>query len=60
MAAVLVCPDDPVLFWLDDAFGETQFNSDLTAEWQRAVPSVKTAIAGGLVVPYAPLVVDQR
>ncbi len=40
-------PDDPVLFWLDDAFGETQFNSDLAAEWQRAVPSVKTAIAGG-------------
>ena len=40
-------PNEKQLFWLDDAFGMTQFTPHLAQSWQRATPRVKSAIAGG-------------
>lgn len=40
-------PGERQLFWLDDAFGATQFNPYLASSWQRMTPKVKAAIAGG-------------
>ena len=40
-------PNERQLFWLDDAFGATQFNYYLANNWQRITPKVKAAIEGG-------------
>lgn len=40
-------PDEKQLFWLDDAFGATQFDWYLASSWQRRTPSVLAAIDGG-------------
>ena len=40
-------PDEKQLFWLDDAFGTTQFSLHLAHSWQRITPKVKSAIHGG-------------
>ena len=40
-------PNERQLFWLDDAFGATQFSLYLANNWQRITPKVKAAIAGG-------------
>jgi len=44
-------PDERQLFWLDDAFGATQFERTLARGWTTAVPRVAAAIdAGALFV----------
>jgi len=40
-------PNEKQLFWLDDAFGATQFNPYLASSWQRATPKIRAAIDGG-------------
>ena len=40
-------PDEKQLFWLDDAFGATQFTPSLALSWQRIIPKVKSAIGTG-------------
>ncbi len=40
-------PNERQLFWLDDAFGTTQFTPHLAQSWQRATPRLKSAIDGG-------------
>lgn len=40
-------PDEKQLFWLDDAFGATQFDRYLAGSWQRMTPSVLAAIDRG-------------
>lgn len=35
---------EPQFFWLDDAFGATQFDRQLARDWQRITPKVLTAI----------------
>ena len=40
-------PNERQLFWLDDAFGTTQFAPSLANNWQRATPKVKSAIDRG-------------
>lgn len=40
-------PDERQLFWLDDAFGATQFNRSLAWAWTTGVQRVNGAINGG-------------
>ncbi|MDE0665981.1 MAG: hypothetical protein OXH67_10345 [Acidimicrobiaceae bacterium] len=40
-------PNEKQLFWLDDAFGATQFTPSLAHSWQRIIPKVKSAISTG-------------
>ena len=40
-------PNEKQLFWLDDAFGATQFDRYLASSWQRMTPRVKAAIDRG-------------
>lgn len=41
-------PDDPKqLFWVDDAFGPTQFHPDSAVSWSRAFPHMQSAIKKG-------------
>ena len=40
-------PNERQLFWLDDAFGTTQFDPFLANSWQRTTPKVKSAIDRG-------------
>ena len=40
-------PDERQLFWLDDAFGTTQFTPSLANNWQRITSKVKSAIDTG-------------
>ena len=40
-------PNEKQLFWLDDVFGATQFDSYLASSWQRMTPRVKAAIDRG-------------
>lgn len=41
-------PDDPAqFFWIDDAFGVTQYESFLAYGWNRALPMVKTMLNKG-------------
>ncbi len=40
-------PNEKQLFWLDDAFGATQFSPFLASSWQRMTPKVTAAIDGG-------------
>jgi hypothetical protein len=37
-------PDDRQLFWLDDAFGATQFDMSLAWAWARNIPLITSAI----------------
>jgi len=44
-------PDERQLFWLDDAFGATQFDRSLARAWSIAVPRITSVVhAGGLFV----------
>ena len=38
-------PNDNQLFWLDDAFGATQFSQELAVNWQLAAKKVKAGLA---------------
>ncbi|WP_419856340.1 hypothetical protein [Candidatus Poriferisodalis sp.] len=38
-------PGERQLFWLDDAFGDTQIRSELVHAWKSAMPTVRAAIA---------------
>jgi hypothetical protein len=41
-------PDDPKqFFWIDDAFGVTQYESSLAKSWNRVIPQLKTMIQRG-------------
>lgn len=40
-------PDERQLFWLDDAFGATQFDYTLARAWTTALPRIASAIRGG-------------
>lgn len=40
-------PDEHQLFWLDDAFGTTQFESDRARAWTAALPRIHSAIHRG-------------
>ncbi len=40
-------PDERQLFWLDDAFGATQFDYTLARAWTTALPRITSAIRGG-------------
>jgi len=40
-------PDEPQLFWLDDAFGATQFERSLAREWTLAIPRMAGAVHAG-------------
>lgn len=40
-------PDERQLFWLDDAFGPTQFDFILARAWTTALPRIASAIRGG-------------
>lgn len=41
-------PNDPKrLYWIDDAFGATQFDYSLTVGWNRAFPQIHAAIQQG-------------
>jgi hypothetical protein len=40
-------PDERQLFWLDDAFGATQFDRSLARAWTTALPRISSAIRGG-------------
>lgn len=40
-------PHEKQLFWLDDAFGTTQFTAHLAHSWQRITPKVTSAIDRG-------------
>lgn len=40
-------PDDLQLFWLDDAFGSTQFDSGLARDWVLAISTLNGAIHKG-------------
>ncbi|HUI05560.1 MAG TPA: hypothetical protein VL486_00995 [Verrucomicrobiae bacterium] len=41
-------PDEPKqMFWVDDAFGQTQFQSSLTQGWNRQFPRLSAAIRSG-------------
>lgn len=41
-------PDNPnQFFWVDDAFGSTQYERDLALEWNRVFPSLQAAIKSG-------------
>ncbi len=44
-------PDDPKqFFWIDDAFGVTQYESDLAKSWNHILPEVKTMISKGVQI----------
>jgi hypothetical protein len=44
-------PDDKQLFWLDDAFGPTQFDRSLARSWTLALPRITAAVnSGGLFI----------
>src|SRR3546814_3722138 len=41
-------PEEPSqFFWIDDAFGVTQYESDLARSWSRVLPQVSAALRGG-------------
>lgn len=40
-------PEERQLFWLDDAFGTTQFESHLASAWNMALPRIHSAIHRG-------------
>jgi len=40
-------PDEPQLFWLDDAFGATQFDRSLALSWTSSITRVDAAIKNG-------------
>lgn len=40
-------PDEEQLFWVDDAFGSTQFDLNRTDNWNQAFPHVNAAIRRG-------------
>lgn len=40
-------PEEPQLFWLDDAFGATQFERSLAREWTLALPRITAALHSG-------------
>lgn len=40
-------PEERQLFWLDDAFGPTQFDSTLARAWTLALPRISSAIRTG-------------
>lgn len=44
-------PEDPTqFFWIDDAFGPTQYESDLVSSWNHAFPQVKTMLGQGVKI----------
>jgi hypothetical protein len=44
-------PDEPSqFFWLDDAFGVTQYESDLVRGWNHILPQIKTMLRKGAKV----------
>lgn len=46
-------PKDPSqFFWIDDAFGSTQYERDLALEWNRTFPLLKAAIGMGAKVVF--------
>lgn len=41
-------PQEPSqFFWIDDAFGVTQYESDLVRGWNRVLPQIQAALRGG-------------
>jgi hypothetical protein len=40
-------PNERQLFWLDDAFGATQFDATAARAWTAALPRISSAIQGG-------------
>ncbi|PUZ26120.1 hypothetical protein DCC81_17940 [Chitinophaga parva] len=44
-------PDDPAqFFWIDDAFGVTQYESELVYGWNRILPQVKSMLKQGVKI----------
>jgi hypothetical protein len=44
-------PDDPSqFFWIDDAFGTTQYESNLATGWNHILPQVKTMLGQGVKI----------
>jgi DNA replication protein DnaC len=44
-------PDDPSqFFWIDDAFGVTQYESDLVNNWNHILPQVKSMLTQGIKI----------
>lgn len=40
-------PEEKQLFWLDDAFGATQFDRSLAADWATQIPRITSAMGRG-------------
>lgn len=46
-------PDDPrQFFWVDDAFGSTQYERDLALDWNRAFPLLNAALKQGTKIVF--------